>query len=374
MSPASTSAWNALTVGASTDRWQIDGEDFDGWQPMARSGDLSPSTTTSMTWQGPWPLKPDVVLEGGNAARSPEGVIDVPDSLCLLTTHHRPIERLLTTFDATSAASALVAGMAAALQGRYPEYWPETVRALIVHSASWTDAMIERYGPLRNKADYGRLIRRCGFGVPSLERALWSARNRLTLIAQEAFQPFDRGKSSITLKEFHLYELPWPIQELRELGELEVELRVTLSYFIEPNPSERGHRYRHRYASHGFRFDVRGATEMLDDFRKRLSKAAREEGEKSPGTSDTSGWGVGSDNRHKGSLHSDIWTGTAADLAERRHIAVYPVSGWWKERDHLGRWRRTARYSLVVSIHTPEVEVDLYTPVLTAVGIPVPVG
>ncbi len=47
------------------------------------------------------------------------------------------------------------------------------------------------------------------------------------------------------------------------------------------------------------------------------------------------------------------------------------MTGWWKERHNLGRWQRKARYSLVVSIHVPEIEVDLYTPVSTQVGIPV---
>ncbi len=369
-------AWNAVTVGAFTERWQIAEPDFEGWKPIARPGDLSPSTTTSLTWKTSWPLKPDVVFEGGNAARSPDGEVDSPDSLSLLTTHHQTMDRLLTTFGDTSAATALAGRMAAMLQSRYPDYWPETIRALIIHSASWTEAMLERYGPTRLKLACEQLIRRCGFGVPSLERALWSAENRLTLVAQDSFQPFVRkrdqnGRMRTVLKELQIYDLPWPIQDLRDLGEQEVELRVTLSYFIEPNPSERGYQHRHRYASHGFRFDVRGAAEGLEDFRKRLNKAAREEGERSPGTSDPSGWFLGTDRRHRGSLHSDIWHGPAVDLANRQHIAVYPVTGWWKERHNLGRWRQKARYSLVVSIHAPEIEVDLYTPVSNLVGIPV---
>jgi hypothetical protein len=371
-------AWNVLTVGACTSRWQIDEDDFSGWVPLARPGGLGPSTSTSLTWDSKWPLKPDVVAEGGNAARSQIGQVDLPDSLRLLTTHYRPAERLLTTFGETSAASALVARIASTLWSRYPGYWPETVRALIVHSARWTREMQERYGPLISKGAYERLIRRCGFGVPSLEEALWSAENRLTLVTQEAIQPYIRkrnesGQSSTNLKELHLYALPWPVEQLRDLGETEVELRVTLSYFIEPNPSERGYQYRHRYASHGLRFDVRGATESPSEFRKRLNKAARAEGERSPSTGDSSGWLVGSDSRHKGSIHSDIWRGPAIDLANRQHLAVFPVSGWWKERHSLERWKRRARYSLIVSIHAPEIEVDLYTPVSNQVGIAIEV-
>ncbi len=240
-------AWNALTVGAYTDRWQIEDSDFTDWEPVARPGELSPSTTTSAIWKPSWPLKPDVVFEGGNSARSPAGEMDQPDSLSLLTTHLRPSERLFTTFGDTSAASALCARMAASLQKRYPQFWPETIRGLIVHSATWTSAMRERYGPLNNKRDYEQLVRRCGFGVPSWERALWSADNRLTLVAQEELQPFvhkenaESGARRTTFKELQILSLPWPLQQLRELGEVGVELRITLSYFIEPNPSERGH-------------------------------------------------------------------------------------------------------------------------------------
>jgi hypothetical protein len=367
-------SWNALTVGACTDRWRIDERDFTEWTPVGQPGDLSPCTTTSTTWAKPWPLKPDVVCEGGNVARSPDGnQFDTLDSLSLLTTFHRPTERQLTAFGDTSASSALVTRLAGTLQSHYPELWPETIRALIVHSASWTRAMEVRFGPLRTKGDYERLIRQCGFGIPSLERALWSAENRLTLIAQEHTRPFDEKGTRVNLKELQVYEFPWPIEALRELQEIQVELRVTLSYFIEPNPSERGHASRHSYQSHGLRFDVRGATETLSNFKKRLNKAARQEGERSPRGSDPSGWLVGSDARHRGSIHTDTWRGTAVDLANRQHLAVYPVTGWWKERKHLERWRRTIRYALVISIHAPEVDVDLYTPVMTAIGIPIEV-
>ena len=53
--------------------------------------------------------------------------------------------------------------------------------------------------------------------------------------------------------------MPWPLDELEQLGETQVEMRVTLSYFIEPNPSSRGFRSRYRYESHGLRFECKAA-------------------------------------------------------------------------------------------------------------------
>jgi len=38
----------------------------------------------------------------------------------------------------------------------------------------------------------------------------------------------------------HLHDLPWPTEQLQALGGAQVTLRITLSYFIEPNPGERG--------------------------------------------------------------------------------------------------------------------------------------
>ena len=62
-------AWNALTVGAFTERVRIAEADGGGLAPIAPRGGLSPFSTTSLTWEKHWPLKPDVVLEGGNAAK-----------------------------------------------------------------------------------------------------------------------------------------------------------------------------------------------------------------------------------------------------------------------------------------------------------------
>ena len=119
------------------------------------------------------------------------------------------------------------------------------------------------------------------------------------------------------MRELHLHELPWPKAVLAEMGETPVRLRVTLSYFIEPNPGRRGWKTRHRYASHGLRFDMKLPTESADEFHKRLNQKALEEDEGKPtATGGLADWFIG-EARNKGSLHSDIWVGTAADLAER---------------------------------------------------------
>jgi hypothetical protein len=62
----------------------------------------------------------------------------------------------------------------------------------------------------------------------------------------------------------------------------------------------------------------------------------------------------------RGSIHSDAWNGTAAQLASSNLIAVYPVGGWWRYRSDPELVQKQARYSLVVSISTDDSTVDLY--------------
>jgi hypothetical protein len=176
------------------------------------------------------------------------------------------------------------------------------------------------------------------------------------------------------MREMNLHRLPWPTDVLADLGEAEVRMRVTLSYFMDPNPARRGWLRRYRYSSHGLRFDVRRPTESTDDFRKRINDLALAEEERRASTqSDSAEWYFGPNQRGVGSIHTDIWTGTAADLAQRGVIAIYPVTGWWKERPDRDRSDEGARYSLVVSIETPEQDVDVWTPVATEIGVPVEV-
>lgn len=370
-------AWNALTVGACTHLVSVTPPES-GLVPVAEAGGLSPFSRTSLTWEPHWPLKPDLVLEGGNAAKDALGAVWTPD-LSLLTTHHKMADALFTTANATSAATALAARMAAQVMAAYPTLWPETVRGMLVHSAAWTDRMRAQFFPANaapSKKDYLQLVRRCGFGEPDLDRALWTLQNSLTLILQQELKPFQRAsKKDPTLNELNMHGLPWPRDALEALPfETPVEMRVTLSYFIEPNPSARGVRSRYRYPSHGLRFDVKRPLESVVQFQKRINAAAREEDEEAPDSPEDASWLLGPRGRHRGSLHCDIWRGKAAELASRETLAVYPSVGWWKTRPHLNGFDRAARYALIVTIRVPEVEVDLYTEVANQVAVQVATG
>lgn len=368
-------SWNALSVGAFTAKTQITDPTLRAYSPIAGHGNLSPYSTTSLAWSGrDWPIKPEVLFEGGNVARGPNDSVLTPEDLNLLSTYHDPQTAQFALFNATSAAGAQAAWMAARIQATYPHLWPETIRGLIVHTAEWTDTQKRSFLADETKTSYSRLLRICGYGVPELNRAISCASNSLTLVAQQEIQPFDKHATDTRYisRDFHFYRLPWPTEVLSDLGETPVVMRVTLSYFVEPSPGEIGWQDRYRYASHALRFALNGPTEGETEFTQRINRLARDEGEH-PGTEGPRDHWLLGNARNVGSIHSDIWHGTAAELAASNLIAVHPAVGWWRERHHLGRWGRRSRYSLIVSIQTPTQGVDIYTPVAVQIGIPVPI-
>jgi hypothetical protein len=364
-------AWNAIVAGACTEKINIIDNDFWGWRALAPAGELCPSSRTSGIWDRQWPVRPDVVFEGGNFAYNGNNPAEAIDDLQLVTTHYRPNIRMFDAFGDTSAAAALTAKLSGSILAAQPNLWPEMVRGLVVHSAEWTPAMRARFtGTQTMKAS---MLRRYGWGVPDLGRALWSASNDATLMLEDELFPLRKDGSAIKSGSMNMHRLPWPRAELRALGALDVEIRITLSYFIEPNPGERGWARRHRYASHGLRFAFKRSLETLREFRQRINKAA--EDEEAGGRAAAAGadaWVLGSAIRDKGSMHSDIWRGTAAELADRDAVGIYPVGGWWKEKPRLARWNRATRYALLVSLRAPEAQVDLYNAIVTELAAVIP--
>ncbi|GCB51300.1 hypothetical protein [Streptomyces sp. NL15-2K] len=55
-------------------------------------------------------------------------------------------------------------------------------------------------------------------------------------------------------------------------------------------------------------------------------------------------------------------------------LAVYPVGGWWKANKRTDRISLPVSYALLVSLRTPGVSTDLYTPIATQLGVPVDVA
>ena len=227
------------------------------------------------------------------------------------------------------------------------------------------------------RIDADRLLRTFGHGVPNAERLFYSAGNNLTLIAQDSLQPFfkdDEDGGGVKTHDIKFHALPWPRDALLALPlDTQVETRITLSYFIEPSPGERGWDRKYGYASHGLRFKVMRATETLEEFKLRINAHSREDDYDEDHAGETGTWELGVGGPTNGSIHSNTWHGTAADLAQRGYIAVHPTLGWWRTRTNEKRFDRRTDYSLIVSITTPQETVDIYTPVANQIGIEIPI-
>jgi hypothetical protein len=158
------------------------------------------------------------------------------------------------------------------LSAAHPDYWPETIRALMVHSAGWTESMQAAIAATAAKRDRYALIRRFGYGLPDFDRANASALNHLALVAQAEIQPF-RLEGQRKFNECHYYTLPIPADMLERLENEQVELKVTLSYFVDPNPGLSANVDAQRYQSYGLRFDLQRRNETLAQFKARVNAA-----------------------------------------------------------------------------------------------------
>ena len=300
-------AFNALTVGSYTIKTFIDQIQFPGGIPLANSGGMSPSNSTSISWENIWAIKPEIVLEGGNLGISNNGLIS-PDSLRVLTTGKNFRTESLVGSGDTSAASALASKFASQLLTEYQSLWPETIKALMIHSAEWTNEMLGN----NNLSDLSKsqkisLLRTVGYGVPNYQRAHKSASNSLTLISQETITPYRLDGSVVKTNDMHFFELPWPTEVLTSLFDNEVTLTITLSYFIQPNPGAKLYSKSYSYQSHGLRFKMINSGETIEHFKERVNREGREE---DGGSYGGESWLIGSQVRNKGSIHKDIWKGT----------------------------------------------------------------
>lgn len=362
-------AWNALAVGGVTFKDAIGTRDRPEWSACAAVGELSPYGRTSCDWpDGTTPIKPEVVFEAGNRAINVLGdqVTDAMPSLSLVSTGKGGAGDALVPFHATSAATAQAARMAAQIMAEHPGYWPETVRALMVHSARWTPPMLAEIDVAGGKIARSALRRKFGYGMPDLPRALASASDDLALVAQADIQPFNRPSISrrdpdqrvgnVTFGNAHYYNLPWPTLVLEQLENCPVRLKVTLSYFVEPYPLKGSMMDPARYRSFGLRFDLKRRQETEAEFQRRRNA---EMGDRMSGGEGDPHWDFGPKAIAAGSLHCDTWSGTAVELASRNQLAIYPVMGWWRDRPGQGRYLDKARYALVVTLEAPKAGIDL---------------
>lgn len=354
-------AYNAITVGTFTRKDKIDIST--GFKPLADYGAMAPSNSTSLLFDKNWSNKPDIVFEGGNSSTNG---IDISDhsEMKLISTDAEFKKYVFTPFGDTSGAAGLASKMAAELRTLYPNFWVETIRGLIIHSADWTTRMLDEKAIQDLKEiEKIKILRTVGYGVPNILKAKYSVNNSLTLIAEREIQPYKKVKSEGKYNEYHLFELPWPKEALEQLDEKEAKLIVTLSYYVEPNAGERRFATHYAYHSHQLDFELINRNETLDEFKVRISKPDDETKDNRTKRTGVK-WAIGKDSNLKGSIRKDFITGNGMVLSERNVLAILPKNGWYKNLKRQKKYNEIVRYSLIISIETEETEVDLYTPVL----------
>lgn len=353
-------ASNALTVGAFTNKSEIPPDrSYVAGRCVAPAGGVAPCTRAGLLPADGDSIKPDVVFEGGNWVEDTGFVATDVETLVAVTTGRNFLQRPLVTHQDTSLATAHAARFAAKLWALNPDLRPETVRGLIVHSAAWTPQMLQQLPNLDER------LALCGYGVPDLEFAASCARERATVIVEDKMASAVRNEASQT-PVFHravkFFRLPVPDGLLLETPE--AELRVTLSYFPEPNKLART-----QYRGLDLRWDMQGPAETEDAFRQRINVLSR--GTAPRGQSSSSfQWTIGKQRRSRGTVQSDRWSGPGSYLDGSKLLAVYPVLGWWERR---GLRYLEMPFSLAVTVRAAA-GVDVYTPIETALSVGIEVA
>jgi hypothetical protein len=363
-------AANVLTVGAYTHKTKLPPEQIYAFlSALAPSDGASPYTSAGTYGGVGWP---DIVAEGGNLAfdgRLPGAGVE---TLSALTTGHLHVRQPLSLIWGTSEAAAHAARMATSIWRDNSDLRPETIRGLLVHSASWTTAMLKQFPNIDER------MRICGHGVPDEAFARACIAERATIVVEDRMPnsvleavprktPPKRAKTSPTEDKTRrvakFFVLPVPEAELLADPDRSVELRVTLSYLAEPNTFR-------RRVSYGLdlRWDMQGPMETERAFRERINKLAR--GDTAPTRKTKSfPWELGVTRRSKGTVQSDRWMGEASMLAGSKLLAVVPVLGWWNRRAECQTLAQP--FSLIISVVAEGM--DIYTPIQAAISVPVEV-
>ena len=369
-------SWNALTIGGFT-RKDTPPTKPPGLKPVVPANHRSPFSLGSQSLSSDLtPIKPEVLFEAGNMIADPSGDCDWGPSVSLLAPGSNVISEPLVPFWATSAAAGMAGHFVGALQAALPDLWPETHRALMVDSAHWPEPIRKlligrgdhwKTGKNATKAKKQEILREVGYGVPDLQRAINSASNDVTLIAQAPIQPFVIGENGgPVFNEMHFYDLPWPKAALEKIENGIVTMKVTLSYFVEPNLSGRAATRPETYRSFGLRFAMKKRGETKEQFKRRVS-GQQEKDDPGP-LQEGDYWLLGSNAAQAGSLHCDLWRGSAIDLALHDAVGVFPVTGWWKTHIGQNRFNDKGRYALVISISAPGQNVDMHSEISALVA------
>lgn len=250
---------NALTVGSIAHA---------DWSNGGRKAIAKPNQPSAFSpaGEGIWgSIKPDVVEYAGDYAVDkgpPIMVMDIPPLAheMVRATLHGPGA---TSRDevGTSYAAPRVTHIAAMLANELPEESCLLYRALIANSAKWPEWA-------ENEADKRSVIRRIGYGVPSLQGATSNSEYRVTMISTNV--------PEIAAREAHLYHVPIPAQMRAPESDAIIRIDVTLSYAARPRRTRRKF---NGYLSTRLDWDVSREGESARSFQGRIFRGDTNQGD-----------------------------------------------------------------------------------------------
>lgn len=307
---------------------------------------------SSFTKSGPgmWgTIKPDVVEYGGDWARKKvfDNTLSVKASLCPPLVRSTLHGGSFTGRDdkGTSFAAPKATHILATLQQLYPEASSLLYRALLIQSARLPK------GKFRHPTETD--IRLYGYGIPSKERAIGNAKNRVTLVST----------GDISGSKAHLYTVRIPDDLRRQSEVYEVIVEITLSYKAKPRQTRRK---TSSYLSTWLTWDSSKLDETYSEFSERVTdyledetvKLTQKQSKRRPFP-----WcirpnplhgNVKNYKRQDSTLQKDWFTIESYNLPEEFSIAVIGHKGWDKDPE------AEAPYAIVVSLEFVSADINVY--------------
>ena len=163
-------------------------------------------------------VKPEFVEDGGNEPYS-DNAINLQNGVFVLNPKWREESKLLTTDCGTSFSAPKVTNCIARLFKKFPDYHPNTIKALLLSSARYPE---DRPDPLNieiNGADAtqrSNLLNVYGYGKPNIAHAEESDNNRVCFVTQDA----------ISIDGVHFYELYLPEEFVTHNGKREISVSL----------------------------------------------------------------------------------------------------------------------------------------------------
>ncbi len=336
----------AITVGS------ISHANFNNGNIIGLGGIDHPSAF-SRTGPGIWDsIKPDVVEYGGTyALNNKEGQIklELVEDLCINMPRKICNNKIFAKDKiGTSFSAPKVTSIAGKLESLFPNSSTLLYRGLIIQSAQWPKWA-------NTEVDKSKVLRRIGYGIPSLERATRNDEYRVTLYSDNM---------QINTNDAHVYKVPIP-QNLRSIGDnYDIKILVTLSYNANPRNTRRRIK---GYLSTWLDWTCSRLGEDYQTFQNRIFQTGKRDDVYDEGDLK---WMIGSQRNYGqannfsksfNTIQKDWAIIKSSNLPEDFCIAVRAHQGWSD--------RFPANYSLIVTFEAINRDLEIYEEIRSAVEI-----